>query len=182
MGMSHWLCTIPLVISSAASAFFVISANAWMNQPTGFEVVDGKAGERRSLGGMFNPAMPYEVIHGTLASYVAAGFAVAGVYAVAMLRGDRSEYVKKALILALAVGAVAAPLQIVSGDLSARFLAHNQPEKFAAMEGQFETESGAPCGSAASPIPGTGRPATPSRSRSWRASWRSKTSTPRSGV
>ncbi|MDO8613929.1 MAG: cytochrome ubiquinol oxidase subunit I, partial [Dehalococcoidia bacterium] len=142
--LAHWLCTIPLVLSSAASAFFVISANAWMNQPRGFEVVGGKAVNVDPWAAMFNPAMPYEVVHGTLASYVATGFAVAGVYAVAMLRGDRSEYAKKALILALAVGTIAVPLQIASGDLSARFLAHNQPEKFAAMEGQFKTESGAP--------------------------------------
>jgi len=141
---AHWLCSIPIVISSAASAFFVISANGWMNQPTGFDVVDGKPVNIEPLAVMFNKAMPYEVTHGTLASYVAAGFAVAAVYAFAMLRGDRSDYNKKALVLALVVAAVFAPLQVVSGDLSARFLAHNQPEKFAALEGQFETEKGAP--------------------------------------
>lgn len=141
---AHWLCTIPIVVGSAASAFFVISANSWMNQPEGFQVVDGKAVNVDPIAAMFNNAMPYEVTHGTLAAYVATGFAVAGVYAISMLRGDRSEYAKKALVLALAVAAVFTPLQIVSGDLSARFLAHNQPEKFAAMEGQFETERGAP--------------------------------------
>ena len=142
--VAHWLCTIPLVVSSALSAFFVISANGWMNQPEGFEIVNGKAVNVDPIAAMFNAAMPYEVTHGALASYVATGFAVAGVYAIAMLRGDRSEYVRKALVLGLAVAAVFTPLQIISGDLSARFLAHNQPEKFAAMEGQFETEKGAP--------------------------------------
>jgi cytochrome d ubiquinol oxidase subunit I len=142
--VAHWLCTIPLVVSSAASAFFVIAANGWMNQPAGFKVVDGKAVNVDPVAAMFNAAMPYEVTHGAIASYVATGFAVAGVYAIAMLRGDRSEYVRKALLLGLAVAAIFTPLQIISGDLSARFLAHNQPEKFAAMEGQFETEKGAP--------------------------------------
>ncbi len=141
---AHWLCTIPITLSAALSAVFVISANAWMNQPRGFEMVDGKAVNVDPIAAMFNPAMPYEVVHGTLASYVATGFAVAGIYAIAMLRGDRSEYNRRALVLALAVGAVFTPLQIASGDLSARFLAHNQPEKFAAMEGQFETERGMP--------------------------------------
>jgi cytochrome d ubiquinol oxidase subunit I len=106
---------------------------------------------------MFNPAMPYEVVHGTIASYVVAGFAVAGIYALAMLRGDRSVYVRKALVLGVAVGAVAAPAQVVSGDLSARFLAHNQPEKFAAMEAQFETEGGAPLRIGGIPDPGAGK-------------------------
>ena len=155
--VGHWLCTVPLVVSSAASALFVISTNAWMNQPRGFEVVDGKAVNVDPWAAMFNPATPYEVAHGTMASYVVAGFAVAGVYALAMLRGDRSRYVRKALILGLAVGAVATPLQIVSGDLSARFLAHNQPEKFAAMEAQFDTESGAPLRIGGIPDPGAGK-------------------------
>jgi cytochrome d ubiquinol oxidase subunit I len=141
---AHWLCSIPIVISSAVSALFVISTNGWMNEPTGFDVVDGKPVDIEPLAVMFNKAMPYEVSHGTLASYVAAGFAVAAVYAFAMLRGQRSDYNKKAIVLALAVAAVFAPLQVVSGDLSARFLAHEQPEKFAAMEGQFDTEDGAP--------------------------------------
>jgi cytochrome d ubiquinol oxidase subunit I len=61
-----------------------------------------------------------------------------------MFRGRRSEYNRRALMLALAVAAVFTPVQIVSGDLSARVLAHHQPEKFAAMEGQFQTETGAP--------------------------------------
>jgi len=151
---AHWLCTIPLVVSSAASAFFVISANGWMNQPAGFEMVNGKAVNVDPLAAMFNAAMPYEVTHGALASYVATGFAVAGVYAIAMLRGDRSDYVRKALLLGLAVAAVSTPLQIISGDLSARFLAHNQPEKFAAMEGQFDTEQGAPLRIGGFPDPG----------------------------
>jgi cytochrome d ubiquinol oxidase subunit I len=155
--LGHWLCTVPLVVSSAASAFFVISANAWMNQPRGFEVVNGKAVNVDPWAAFFNPAMPYEVVHGTMASYVVAGFAVAGIYAVAMLRGDRSRYVRKALILGLAVGALATPVQIVSGDLSARFLAHNQPEKFAAMEAQFETEKGAPLRIGGIPDPGAGK-------------------------
>jgi cytochrome d ubiquinol oxidase subunit I len=69
---------------------------------------------------------------------------VAAVYAFSMLRGKRSAYHWKALRLALAVGAIAIPLQIISGDANARFLATAQPYKLAAMEGVFHTESGAP--------------------------------------
>jgi cytochrome bd ubiquinol oxidase subunit I len=142
--LAHWLVTVPIVISSAASAFFVISANAWMNQPDGFDFVDGKITNVRLLDAIFNPAMPYEVFHGTMASYVATGFGLAGIYAIAMLRGDRSEYNRRALLLSMGVAAVAIVLQIGSGDFAARFVAENQPAKFAAMEGQFETETGAP--------------------------------------
>jgi cytochrome d ubiquinol oxidase subunit I len=141
---AHWLCSIPIAVSASASAFFVITANSWMNQPRGFEVVDGKAVNVQPRAAMFNPATPYEVSHGTISAYVATGFAVAGVYALAMLRGDRSRYNRLAIVIALSVAAVFTPLQIASGDLSARFLADKQPEKFDAMEGQFQTERGAP--------------------------------------
>ncbi len=153
---AHWLCTIPLVASSALSALFVISANAWMNQPRGFEMVNGKAVNVEPLRAMFNPALPYQVAHGALAAYVVTGFAVAGVYGFAMLRGQRSAYNRRALALALAVAVIATPLQIVVGDLSARFVAHNEPGKFAAMEGQFATESGVPLRIGGIPDPGAG--------------------------
>jgi cytochrome d ubiquinol oxidase subunit I len=153
---ARWLVTLPIAISAAASAFFVISANAWMNQPDGFELVDGRLVNVDVIDAIFNKAMPFQVFHGTMASYVATGFALAGIYALAMLRGDRSEYNRRALILALAVGAVTIPLQIVSGDLSAKFVAENQPSKFAAMEGQFETERGAPLRIGGFPNPETG--------------------------
>jgi len=79
-----------------------------------------------------------------LACYVATGFGVAAVYAVSMLRGNRDAYRRKGLLLALAMGAIAIPLQIVSGDANARFLADYQPAKLAAMEGLFHTQAGAP--------------------------------------
>jgi cytochrome d ubiquinol oxidase subunit I len=141
---AHWLCSIPITVASALSAVLVISANAWMNDPRGFEVVNGKAVNVDPFAAMFNSAMPLQAVHGTIASYVAAGFAVAGIYAIAMLRGDRSEYNRRALLLGMAVGVLAAGAQLVTGDLSARYLAHNEPEKFAAMEGQFQTEKGMP--------------------------------------
>jgi cytochrome d ubiquinol oxidase subunit I len=93
---------------------------------------------------MFNPATPYETIHMMLSCYVATGFGVAAVYAFSMLRGKRTAYHWKALRLAMAVGAIAIPLQIISGDANARFLATAQPYKLAAMEGVFHTASGVP--------------------------------------
>lgn len=139
-----FLTTIPTVIASALSAVFVISANAWMNTPRGFSLVDGQVESVRPFEAMFNPAMPYEALHGTLAAYVATGMAVAGVYALAMLRGARSRYNARALTLALGMASAVLPLMFVTGDLSARFLAEYQRPKFAAMEGLYRTQAGAP--------------------------------------
>jgi cytochrome d ubiquinol oxidase subunit I len=141
---AHWLCSFPLWISGLASAWFIVSVNAWMNTPAGFIVKNGKLMGIDPIQAMLNPATPYQTLHMMLACYVATGFGVAAVYAFSMLRGKRSAYHWKALRLALAVGAIAIPLQIISGDANARFLAAAQPYKLAAMEGVFHTESGVP--------------------------------------
>lgn len=142
----HWLTSLPVVIASAASAVFVISVNAWMNTPAGFTLFNGRPADVSVLKALFNPAMPAEALHGTLACYVAVATAAAGVYAWALLRGyaDRRAYNRAGLVLALGVAAVALPLQLVAGDLSARSVAAFEPAKLAAMEGLYNTRSGAP--------------------------------------
>jgi cytochrome d ubiquinol oxidase subunit I len=92
-----------------------------------------------------------------LACYVATGFGVAAVYAFAMLRGKRDDYYRKGLMLALAMGVIATPLQIISGDANARFLVDAQPAKLAAMEGVFQTQQGAPLEIGGLADPNTGK-------------------------
>jgi cytochrome d ubiquinol oxidase subunit I len=131
--------------SGAASAFFVTLANAWMNVPAGFELgAGGAAADVRPLAAMFPPGWPHEVLHVLLSCYVATGFAVAGIHAFFLLREGPNPFHRAALRIALGVGAAAALLQPLSGDLSARQVAETQPVKLAALEGQFATERGAP--------------------------------------
>ena len=99
-----------------------------------------------------------------LASYVATGFGVAAVYAFALLRNkrgnyhpERNGYYRKALLLSMTMAMVSIPLQIISGDFNARFLADAQPAKFAAMEGSFHTESGPPLRLGGFADPATGK-------------------------
>jgi cytochrome bd ubiquinol oxidase subunit I len=151
---AHWLCTIPIAVAALASAFFIISVNSWMNAPTGFDIVNGVVTNVNPTAAMLtSSAFPYEFTHGALAAYIAMGFAIAGIYALAMLRGDRSDYNKKAITLGLGLAVIFAPLQVITGDLSARHVAHQQPEKFAAMEGQFGTQRGAPLRIGGIPFP-----------------------------
>ncbi len=152
---AHWLLTIPISLAAAASAFFIISVNSWMNTPKGFDIVNGQPANISPVTAMIhNSAMPFEVSHGGLAAYVAIGLAIGGIYALAMLRGDRSEYNKKAMALGLGLAMIFAPLQVVSGDLIARHAAWQEPEKFAAFEGQFQTISGMPLRIGGIPFPG----------------------------
>lgn len=155
--LAHWLCGIPLAISGALSAILVIAANAWMNQPAGFDIIDGKVANVDPWAAMFNKAWFHEALHGTLGSYVTAGFAVAGVYAVLMLRGHRDAQTKLGLKVAMGMAVLAIPLQIASGDISARAVAADQPAKFAAMEAQSVTETGAPLRIGGIPVGGETR-------------------------
>jgi cytochrome d ubiquinol oxidase subunit I len=155
--LAHWLCSIPIAFSGLASAWFIVSANSWMNTPAGFVIKNGQVVDINPWQAMFNPSTPYETVHMMLSCYVATGFGVAAVYAYAMLRGKRDEYYRKGLLIAMAMAVVATPLQIVSGDFNARFLADYQPAKFAAMEGVFHTASGVPISIGGLADPNTGK-------------------------
>jgi cytochrome d ubiquinol oxidase subunit I len=133
-----------VALSGAASAIFVVIANAWMNTPTGFRLMDGKPVDIDPIAAMMNPAALGQTIHMLLAAYAAVGFAVAGIHAFLLLRDRRNIFHRHALAIALAVGASGAILQPMSGDLLGQMLARYQPVKLAAMEGQFKTEQGAP--------------------------------------
>jgi cytochrome d ubiquinol oxidase subunit I len=130
--------------SGAASAIFVVMVNAWMNTPTGLTMAGGQITSIDPIAGMLNPSSLQQALHMLLAAYAATGLAVAGIHAALLRRRPHVQFHRRALTLALAVGAPAAMLQPLSGDLSARTVAQWQPTKLAALEGQFDTERGAP--------------------------------------
>jgi cytochrome d ubiquinol oxidase subunit I len=140
---AHWLAAIPIAISGALSAVFVISANAWMNSPAGFRIVDGQVVDVDPIAAMFNSAWLQQSWHMVQAAFIATGLGVAGLYAWGMLHGRDDAYHRAGLTIAIALAAVFAPLQLISGDFSARWVADNQPPKLAALEGLFQTEAGA---------------------------------------
>lgn len=140
---AHFASGVPVAVAGVASAFFVVTANAWMNDPQGFTLVGGKLTNPHPFAAMFNPATPVETAHMILAAFMVTGFAVASVYAAGMLRGRRDRYHRVGLLLPLAVAAALTPAQIVAGDLAARYVADRQPVKLAAMEGLQHSERGA---------------------------------------
>ena len=142
--LAHWLAGVMVAISGVFSGIFVVTANAWMNTPAGFRIVNGQPVDIDPVAAMFNPSWFVEVLHMTLAAYMATAAAVAAIHAFMLLRDRGSLFHKRALGVVLGVLVVTSLLQLVSGDLSAQFVAAVQPIKLAAMEGQFQTETGAP--------------------------------------
>jgi cytochrome d ubiquinol oxidase subunit I len=140
----HLLSGVPIVVAGVASAFFVVTANAWMQQPTGFDTENGRIVAVSPWRAMFNPATPPQTVHMIMAAFMVAGFTMASVYAVAMLRGRRDRYHRLGFLLPFTVAAVITPVQIGVGDWAAHFVAENQPVKLAAMEGVYRTANGVP--------------------------------------
>jgi len=141
---AHLFAGAMVAVSGALSGIFVVIANAWMNTPTGFHIVNGRPVDIDPLAAMMNPAAFAQTLHMTLAAYAATGFVVAGIHAFMLRRDPRNQFHRRALAIALTVGGVAAFLQPLSGDILAKMVAQNLPVKLAAMEGQFATEKGAP--------------------------------------
>jgi len=142
---AHLFAGVMVLVSGTASALFVLTANAWMNTPTGYTLDErGKLLTVEPWAAMWNAAAASEILHMTCAAFAAVGFAVAGIHAAMLLRGARRELHRPALRIALAVGAVAATLQPITGDIAASHVAREQKIKLAAMEGHWETERGAP--------------------------------------
>lgn len=142
---AHLAAGLVVAVSGAASAVFVVLVNAWMNAPTGFTLdAAGNFATIDPVMAMRSPTALPQALHMLLAAYAATGLAVAGVHAWMLLSGAARDFHLRALGIALLVGAPAAVLQPISGDLSARVVARTQPMKLAALEGQWATERGAP--------------------------------------
>jgi len=139
----HWVTGVIVGISGLLSGILVVAANAWMNSPAGFDYVDGKYLNIDPIAAMFNAAWFSQALHMCLAAFVSTGLAVAGVHALMILRGNNIAFHHKAFKIAAVFGTVAACLQPLSGDISAKDVAERQPAKLAAMEAHFHTEKSA---------------------------------------
>lgn len=140
----HLFSGVMVAFSGMMSGVFVVLANAWMNSPTGFDIVNGQAVNIDPIKAALSPMAFTQVLHMTIAAYAATGFLVAGIHAFMLLRDRENIFHRKALGIALTVGGITAFLMPLTGDLSAKAVAKYQPVKLAAMEGQFKTEKAAP--------------------------------------
>lgn len=139
----HWLSGVVVAVSGALSGIFVVCANAWMNSPAGFRIENGQPVDIRPFEAMFNSAAFQQTLHMTLAAYLSVAFAAAGIHAWMLLKRPGDPLHRRAFGIVFPVAVVTALLQPLSGDLSAKWVAHHQPVKLAAMEAHFRTERGA---------------------------------------
>jgi cytochrome d ubiquinol oxidase subunit I len=140
----HWATGVMVGVSGILSGILVVSANSWMNDPSGFSYINGQYSDIDPIKAMFNHSWFSEALHMTLAAFSATGFAVAGIHALMIAKKKNIVFHAKAFKIAIVFGAVAAILQPFSGDISAKNAARNQPAKLAAMEAYFHSQPYSP--------------------------------------
>lgn len=140
----HWVTGVFVGVSGIVSGILVVSANSWMNNPSGFDYVNGQYENIDPIKAMFNGSWFSEALHMSLAAFAATGFAVAGVHALMIARRTNVAFHTKAFKIAIVFGAIAAILQPFSGDIAAKNVYKTQPAKLAAMEALFHTQVNAP--------------------------------------
>jgi cytochrome bd ubiquinol oxidase subunit I len=140
----HWFTGVVVGVSGLVSGILVVAANAWMNSPAGFDFKDGVYFNIDPVKAMFNDAWFSQSLHMCLAAFAATGFAVAGIHALMIVKKKNIGFHTMSFRIAATFACVAAILQPISGDHSARDVAHRQPAKLAAMEGLFKTGTKVP--------------------------------------
>ncbi|EGQ8153705.1 cytochrome ubiquinol oxidase subunit I [Vibrio alginolyticus] len=140
----HTLATVLVAVGTSMSAFWILVLNSWMHTPSGYEVIDGIVHVTSWKEVIFNPSLPYRLLHTLLASALTASFLIAGISAYQIMKKSDHRSAKLGLKVALFAAAGFIPVQIFVGDLHGLNTLEHQPAKIAAMEGVWETEQGAP--------------------------------------
>ncbi|WP_100640654.1 cytochrome ubiquinol oxidase subunit I [Marinobacter salexigens] len=141
---AHLFAAIMVATGTFLSAFWILSANSWMQTPSGAELRDGVFHVTSWSEAIFNPSFQLRFFHKVTASFLTGGFVVAGVSAWYLLKGREVEANRKALSMCLWLLLIIAPAQLVIGDFHGLNTLEHQPTKVAAMEGNWETSRNVP--------------------------------------
>jgi cytochrome d ubiquinol oxidase subunit I len=141
---AHFVAALMVALGTLFSAFWILSANSWMQTPQGYEIVDGRFVAVDWLAVVFNPSFPYRFAHMVCASYITAGFVVLSVGAWLIRKGQFAEEGRLMFSITLWLLLLLVPLQIFLGDQHGLNTLEHQPAKLAAIEGDFRTETPTP--------------------------------------
>ena len=149
----HWFATLMVALGATLSAFWIVAANSWQQTPAGFHIVHGRAELTDFAAAVFNPSTLLRFSHAVLGSWVTAAVFVASLSSYYLVRGRHQEFSRRSLRLALLFGLVSLAAEVVVGDAHTRQVAHTQPEKFAAIEVLYHTQTAAPLAVVGQPLP-----------------------------
>ncbi len=141
---THFAATFLVMLGTAISAFWILSANSWMQTPAGYDFINGKFIVTNWWQVVFNPSTIPRYIHMMFAAYTTTCFVVAGISAYYLLQSRHIEVARKCFSIALLAAAFIVPIQIFVGDVVGLHVHEYQPLKTAAMEGVWDTQKAAP--------------------------------------
>jgi cytochrome d ubiquinol oxidase subunit I len=141
---AHFFAALMVAVGTLFSAFWILSANSWMQTPAGYEVIDGQFVPKDWIEVIFNPSFPYRLAHTVVAFFTTTGFVVLGVGAYLARRDRSAEEARTMMSMALWLLTVLVPLQMVIGDMHGLNTRKHQPAKLAAIEARWETAKGVP--------------------------------------
>lgn len=149
----HWFSILMVAIGATISAFWIIVAGSWMQTPAGYIIRNGRAELTDFWAAVFNPSTTIRFFHTVDAALIAGSFMMAGVSAYFLIKKNHETLAKKSMKLAVIFGLVVSLLELFPfGHESGREVAKLQPEKFAAIQGLYTTQTGAPLAVFAVPV------------------------------
>jgi cytochrome d ubiquinol oxidase subunit I len=140
----HTLSAIAVAFGTLLSAFWILSANSWMQTPAGYEMREGIAYPVDWLAIVFNPSFPYRLAHMVTAAYLTTSFVVLAVGARYLLAGRHLEHARTMVRMAVAFASIVAPLQLLIGDQHGLNTLKYRPMKVAAIEAHWDGSAPAP--------------------------------------
>ncbi len=149
----HWFSALMVAVGATISAFWIIVANSWQQTPAGFVIQNGRAELTDFWAAVFNPSTMPRFLHTVDAALISGAFFMAGIAAYLVLKNKGGEISKKALKLSIIFGLIVSLLEVFPfGHEHGRQVAETQPEKFAAIQGLYTSQSGAPIALFAVPL------------------------------
>lgn len=140
----HFIATCMVALGTLISSFWILSANSWMQTPTGYSIVDGTIQASDWWAAIFNPSFPTRLVHMVLACFLSTAMVIGGVSGAYLLRGRWKDKARLMLRCALVFTAIVIVLQIIVGDMSGQVVRKYQPAKLAAIEARWTTEHNVP--------------------------------------
>lgn len=147
-GYRHWVLSLPIILGAFLSAFFITSVSSWMNNPQGFDYVNGKIVNADVWAGIFTPTTFFMVSHSVLGYWLAIFLTVAAGYAWLLMKKNPSiadqKTAKFILVRFMVISFVLVTLIGIVGHFQTQYLAKSQPRKLAAIELVPQTTTNAP--------------------------------------
>src|SRR5499433_2600056 len=142
----HFFATLMVATGTLISAFWILSANSWMQTPAGYAVnPDGQFAPADWLKVIFNPSFPYRLVHMVLAAYLTTALVVGAVGAFHLWRDPHLAGARVMFSMAMWMATLVAPIQILAGDQHGLNTLEHQPVKIMGMEGHYQSHpDGAP--------------------------------------